>query len=471
VSVPVTGLAEGTSYCAELLATNGGGSAHGFQVQWTQGAPTVDTTGAESTGATTATVFGDVNPAGQETTYQVAYGDAGSEWCTSGGFFGAPTGTTSATPLGKTDGTSHAVSVGLAGLTPNASYCGEVLATNNDGTGRGSLAFWSQPSATLTVHKAGSGSGGVTSSPAGINCGSTCAAQFDHGTQITLTATPASGSSFAGWSGGGCSGTGTCMVTLNADTTVTATFNTIPPPHTLTVSKAGSGSGGVTSSPAGIDCGSTCAHAFDAGTQVTLTAAASSGSTFAGWSGGGCSGTGTCTVTLNSDTTVTATFNTAAAPTHTLTVTPAGSGSGHVASGPAGIDCGSTCSHAFDAGTQVTLTATADSGSTFTGWSGGGCSGTGNCVVTVNSDTTVTATFTTNSPPPPPPPPTACIVPKLKGKTVAAAKRAINKAHCSVGKITKVASSPKNRGRVVSQSPKPGTHLKKGSKVALKVGK
>jgi beta-lactam-binding protein with PASTA domain len=62
-------------------------------------------------------------------------------------------------------------------------------------------------------------------------------------------------------------------------------------------------------------------------------------------------------------------------------------------------------------------------------------------------------------------------VPKLKGKTVAAAKRAINKAHCSVGKITKVASSPKNRGRVVSQSPKPGTHLKKGSKVALKVGK
>jgi serine/threonine-protein kinase len=64
-----------------------------------------------------------------------------------------------------------------------------------------------------------------------------------------------------------------------------------------------------------------------------------------------------------------------------------------------------------------------------------------------------------------------CIVPKLKGKTVAAAKRAIKKAHCSVGTITKVASSTKNRGRVISQSPKPGKHLKKGSKVALKVGK
>jgi hypothetical protein len=470
VSVPVTGLTEGTSYCAELQATNGGGSAHGFQVQWTQGAPTVDTTGAESTGPATATVFGDVNPAGQTTKYQVEYAGAGSNWCTSGGFFGSPDVTTTLVTLSSTDGTSHAVSVGLTSLTPDASYCGEVVATNNDGTGRGSLAFWSQPSSTLTVHKSGSGSGGVTSSPAGINCGATCAAQFDHGTQITLTATPASGSTFAGWSGGGCSGTGTCKVTLNADTTVTATFDTLPPPqHTLTVSKAGSGSGSVTSSPAGINCGSTCAHAFTAGTQVTLTAAATSGSTFAGWSGGGCSGTGTCKVPLNSDTTVTATFNPATAVPHLLTVTSGGDGTGSVTSSPAGIDCGSTCSHAFVAGSLITLTATADSGSTFTGWSGGGCSGNGNCVVTLNSDTTVTATFTTNSPPPPPP--TMCIVPKLKGKTVAAAKRAIKKAHCSVGKITKVASSPKNRGKVVSQSPKPGKHLKKGSKVALKVGK
>jgi beta-lactam-binding protein with PASTA domain len=111
--------------------------------------------------------------------------------------------------------------------------------------------------------------------------------------------------------------------------------------------------------------------------------------------------------------------------------------------------------------------ATADPGSTFTGWSGGGCSGTSNCVVTLNSDTAVTATFTTN----PPPPPKPCVVPNVKGKKLVAAKSAIRSHHCSVGKVTKVTSSPKHKGRVVSQSPKPGRHLRHGAKVSLKVGK
>ena len=78
--------------------------------------------------------------------------------------------------------------------------------------------------------------------------------------------------------------------------------------HTLSVVKNGGGTGSVTSSPAGIDCGSTCSHVFVSGTSVTLTATAGSGSRFAGWSGGGCSGTGSCQVTLNATTSVTATF-------------------------------------------------------------------------------------------------------------------------------------------------------------------
>ncbi len=77
---------------------------------------------------------------------------------------------------------------------------------------------------TLTVSKAGSGSGSVTSSPAGIDCGATCAASFGSGTSVTLTAVADSGSTFSGWSGGGCSGTGSCMVAISAATTVTATF-------------------------------------------------------------------------------------------------------------------------------------------------------------------------------------------------------------------------------------------------------
>jgi hypothetical protein len=67
---------------------------------------------------------------------------------------------------------------------------------------------------TLTVNKAGLGSGSVTSTPTGINCGATCAAQYDAGTTVTLTAAPTAGSIFAGWSGGGCTGTSTCQVTL-----------------------------------------------------------------------------------------------------------------------------------------------------------------------------------------------------------------------------------------------------------------
>ena len=69
-----------------------------------------------------------------------------------------------------------------------------------------------------------SGSGSVTSSPAGINCGSVCVASVTPGTMITLTALTSGGSSFAGWNGGGCAGTGACVVTVNAATTVTATF-------------------------------------------------------------------------------------------------------------------------------------------------------------------------------------------------------------------------------------------------------
>jgi hypothetical protein len=77
----------------------------------------------------------------------------------------------------------------------------------------------------FTVVKNGSGSGTVTSLPAGINCGVTCSATFGGGTIVTLTATPASAAStFTGWLGGGCTGTTTCTKTLSAAANVSATF-------------------------------------------------------------------------------------------------------------------------------------------------------------------------------------------------------------------------------------------------------
>jgi hypothetical protein len=80
------------------------------------------------------------------------------------------------------------------------------------------------PRFTLTVRKSGLGLGTVTSSPAGISCGLSCSATYNRGTAVTLNAQPGLLSAFVGWSGGGCSGTGPCHVTLAGDTIVTATF-------------------------------------------------------------------------------------------------------------------------------------------------------------------------------------------------------------------------------------------------------
>ena len=239
----------------------------------------------------------------------------------------------------------------------------------------------------LTVSLVGTGSGSVTSSPAGISCPSTCTANFNSGTTVTLTASAANGSTFAGWSGA-CSGTGTCTATMNAAQSVTATFNAAQLP--LAVSLAGTGNGTVTSSPAGISCPSTCSASFNSGTTVTLTASAANGSTFAGWSGA-CSGTGSCTVTMNAAKSVTATFN--SGQSYALKLTLPGTGTGSVTSSPAGINCPSTCSVNYVSGTIVTLTAKANPGSIFFGW-GGACTGKGTCSVTMNTAMSVKAKFT-----------------------------------------------------------------------------
>jgi DNA-binding beta-propeller fold protein YncE len=186
-------------------------------------------------------------------------------------------------------------------------------------------SFNPAPTSNVTVTKSGTGGGTVTSSPAGINCGATCSASITNGS-VTLTASAASGSVFAGWTGAGCGSALTCTFTLSADTTVDAAFNPVPT-SSLTVSKAGAGTGTVTSSPAGINCGATCTANIPNG-SVTLTAAPASGSNFTGWSNAGtCTTSLTCTFTLSAATTVTATFGTAPQSTYAQTVTadtPAG---------------------------------------------------------------------------------------------------------------------------------------------------
>ncbi len=246
--------------------------------------------------------------------------------------------------------------------------------------------------ASVTVTAAGNGSGQVTSSPPGLNCGATCAFDFSSG-PVTLTATPAVGSTFAGFSGD-CVGS-SCTLALATAQQVTATFTLQTP--TLTVARTGAGTGTVTSTSGAINCGATCSASVLFGTVVTLTASPAPGSLFTGWSGGACQGTNpTCTVTATQSQTVTATFGPS---TYTLSVVTSGFGVGTVSGGP--ISCGATCSAAVNAGASVTLTATPSGTDSFSGWSGadsGACAGTtAPCTVLMNQARTVTATFAPGS--------------------------------------------------------------------------
>ena len=161
--------------------------------------------------------------------------------------------------------------------------------------------------------------------------------------------------------------------------------------YSLGVTLAGTGGGSV--SGEGIDCGTDCSEIYGEGTVVTLTAAADTGSTFQGWSGACTTITGNCVIEMTAAKGVTATFN---LDHHKLTLIWSAPGSGKVTSDTAGIDCtpdvGSDCSEVYDFGTIVTLTATADPGSTFTGWSGA-CSEKADCVLTITEPFSVTAKF------------------------------------------------------------------------------
>jgi alpha-tubulin suppressor-like RCC1 family protein len=161
----------------------------------------------------------------------------------------------------------------------------------------------------LSVSKAGTGRGDVTSNPAGLVCGSAddnCTASFSTGTQLTLTASPVTGSLFGSWSGCDSASSATCTLTLNASRSVVPTFTLSS--FTLTVTKSGMGRGTVTSSPSGINCGPKCSASYDGDTVVTLTADPNNGSVFNGWSGCNTVSGSSCTVNMTATKSVAADF-------------------------------------------------------------------------------------------------------------------------------------------------------------------
>jgi hypothetical protein len=239
----------------------------------------------------------------------------------------------------------------------------------------------------LSVERSGSGS--VASSPAGISCGASCGVTLDHGSTVILYPSATPGYSFRGWSG--CDSVGSsnqCTIAMGADRTVSANFSG---PRTLTVQKSGTGT--ITSSPAGIDCGSSCGTTVPDGTTLTLTPTAASGYAFRGWSGCDSVSGNRCTVLMNAGRTVSASF----VAQRTLTVQKDGPGS--VASVPAGIDCGPACSTVVDDGTRLRLVANPARGYRFAGWSGCPAPSGVECALTLGGDIKVTPSFHPVDPP------------------------------------------------------------------------
>lgn len=289
--------------------------------------------------------------------------------CTTGSCSGSFASGTSVTLTATPD--SGYVFSGWTGACTGTGTCTVSMSSDQSVT-----AVFTQSSAgtyQLGVTVNGTGTGTVTSAPSGISCSSgTCSASFTANDTVVLTAAPSGSSTFTGW-GGACSGaSSTCTVTMSAAQNVTATFTAAAPStYTLSLTKSGAGSGSVTSVPSGISCGTSCtstSYAFTTGQSVTLTASASTGSTFGGW-GGACSGTSaTCTVTMSAAKAVTATFYSSAACTTTysgsVTTMPSNATNVNFTVTPTGGSCTNSngtsnysCSFSATGGTAITIRA------------------------------------------------------------------------------------------------------------------
>jgi hypothetical protein len=410
----VNGTATGTGCAADFprdsRVTLTAVAATGFDVAAWEGA----CAGTAATGACTVVVSGGTSVTARFSTRQLL--TVGATGGGSGSITSTPAGIACTVTNGVTsgscsarfpEGSAVALSaesgpdtdfVGWSGACMGAAPC--TVAMTSGRTVNAALAL--RP--LLTVGGLGSGTGTITSTPAGISCtivrgvaSGSCSARFALGSTVSLAGAPASGSDFGGWNGA-CDGGGACAIVMTDARTALGTFTA---QLALTIAPGGDGNGTVRSSPAGINCtltdgtpSGTCSFRFLEGASVTLVAEAGAFSDFDGWSNA-CTGSAGCTVSMTEARTVGAAF-----PSRPLlTVGSSGAGSGSVTSSPAGIACTITagvtsgaCSVRFPRGTSVVLSVIPASGAEFGGWSGA-CTGTSACTVQMTASRTVVAAF------------------------------------------------------------------------------
>jgi len=296
-----------------------------------------------------------------------------------------------------------------------------------------------------------------------------CEAEYESAVKLTLVPEAEEGSEFVKFIGGTgsatvCNGLAKpCTFTLNKpETFVEAIFDEITP--ALVINESGEGRilcEVEVSPPEG------CEDEYEYGVEVTLVPEAEPGSEFLGFKNGEgsaeeCVGLEPCSFVLETDSSIDAGF---APIMHALTIAKAGSGQGTVTCN------GTTCAASYPEGKEVVLKATPAQGSSFAGWSGEECSGTGSCLVTIGeAAAAVTATF--EATPPPPPPVTdgtakAAVTAKVKSG------KALVKLTCSGGpcdgtlKLTaKVKQGGKRKSVQIGKSP---FSLSDGAKKTVKV--
>jgi len=272
------------------------------------------------------------------------------------------------------------------GLSANTTYKYRVRAYNANGdSSYSNIVSAATPAIqrTLTVSKSGTGAGTVTGT--GISCGSDCAETYNDGTSVTLTAAANTGSDFTSWSGCSVASGSSCTVFMTDNKTATAAFSLSQ--RTLTVSKSGAGAGTVTGT--GISCGSDCSQGYDYGTSVTLTATPGTGSKFMSWTGCNSVNGNTCSATVTANKSVTAAFG---LENYAVTATKTGNGTGTLTA--SGLSCsGNTCTGSYPYNTSVSITATPDSRSTVSGWTGCDSASDNSCTVAVTSSKSISAVF------------------------------------------------------------------------------